>query len=123
MGRRKATAEEQEQQQNEASMTRAQVSTEDLTSQTGQRENEAAASEGTEDAPPAWPRRSMSQDAVPMRTLLPYLRAGRAESEHIYQYRQGPEAEYEAICMGQIGLHRGEDNMANNTVHIFKRLS
>ena len=37
-------------------MTRDQVSTEDLTSQTGQRENEAAANEGTEDARPAWPR-------------------------------------------------------------------
>ena len=116
MGRRKATGEEQGQQQNEASMTRDQVSTEDLTSQTGHRENEAAANEGTEDARPAWPRRSMSQDAVPMRTLQPLLRAGRAESEHRYQYRQGPEADYEAVCMGQIGLHRGEDNTASNTV-------
>ena len=53
MGRRKATGEELGRQQNEASMTRDQVSTEDQTSQTGQRENEGDASEGTEDARPA----------------------------------------------------------------------
>ena len=58
----------------------------------------------------------MSQDAVPMRTLQPPLRAGRAESEHRYQYRQGPNADYEAVCRGQIELHRGEDNTASNTV-------
>ena len=113
MGRRKA-AEEQTQQQQEASMPRDNTSIEDLTSQSDQRENEVATNEATEETRPAWPRRSMSQGAVSMRTLQPTLRAGRAESEYRYQYEQDQEAEYEAFSTGQMGSQRAMENQVSN---------